>query len=117
MVIPVGVPVAFVRTIAEGVPRAGVTSVGEVLRTTPPVPVGTAARAVAMPVPSPTTPVEIGKPVPLVRTTAEGVPSAGVVSTGETAKTLEPVPVLSVSGPWSDPVVEQSSIDKKQVKK
>lgn len=36
---PDAVPVIFVPTRAEGVPSAGVTSVGEVLRTTLPVPV------------------------------------------------------------------------------
>jgi len=36
---PDAVPVIFVPTSAEGVPSAGVTSVGEVLRTTLPVPV------------------------------------------------------------------------------
>jgi len=35
------------------------------------------ARAVATPVPSPETPVEIGRPVPLVRVTEVGVPRIG----------------------------------------
>lgn len=48
-----------------------------------------AAAAVAAAVPPlatgnvPVTPVVSGSPVPLVRTTADGVPSAGVVNTGE----------------------------------
>ena len=43
-----GRPVAFVRTRAEGVPRAGVTRVGEVARTTSPVPVHVKREEVAM---------------------------------------------------------------------
>ena len=89
-----GSPVAFVSTSAEGVPSAGVTSVGEVERTTDPVPVD-----VVTPVPPlrtgsvPVTPVVSGKPVALVRTRAVGVPSAGVTSVGDVERTVEPVPV------------------------
>src|ERR1051325_828011 len=54
---------------------------------------------VAMFVASPLTPVVIGSAVPLVRLTADGVPRFGVTSTGELAKTLTPVPVLSLSAP------------------
>ena len=43
-----GSPVALVRTRAEGVPRAGVTRVGEVERTTSPVPVHVKREEVAM---------------------------------------------------------------------
>ena len=43
-----GSPVALVRTRAEGVPRAGVTRVGEVERTTSPVPVHVKRDEVAM---------------------------------------------------------------------
>ena len=50
-----GRPVAFVRTAADGVPRSGVTSVGEVFRTTEPVPV-----LVVTPVP----PFSTGRAVP-----------------------------------------------------
>ena len=49
--------------------------------------------AVPTPVPSPETPVEIGRPVPLVNTIAEGVPRAGVVNVGDVASTIEPEPV------------------------
>ena len=87
---PAAVPVTFVITPDVGVPRSGVTSVGEVAKTSAPVPVSsvTAAmrfalvgvpRKVATPAARPETPVEIGKPVALVRTAAEGVPNAGVV--------------------------------------
>lgn len=43
-----GSPVAFVRTSAEGVPSAGVTRVGEIERTTSPVPFHTKREDVAM---------------------------------------------------------------------
>jgi hypothetical protein len=46
-----GSPVALVRTAAEGVPRAGVTRVGEVALTKAPVPVGVPETYVAPSVP------------------------------------------------------------------
>lgn len=75
---PKAVPVMLVATMALGVPRLGVTNVGELANTSEPVPVSsvTAARKladegvpknVATPVPRPATPVEIGKPVALIR--------------------------------------------------
>jgi hypothetical protein len=45
----------------------------------------------------PVTPVVRGRPVALVKTAAEGVPSAGVTNVGEVAKTRAPVPVSSVT--------------------
>ena len=57
------------------------------------------AAAVVWPVPPlrigsvPVTPLESGKPVALVRTSAVGVPSAGVTSVGDVERTVEPVPV------------------------
>ena len=71
--VEIGSPVPFVSTTAEGVPRAGVTSVGDVAKTSAPVPVSSVTAAirfaldgvashVAIPVPKPLTPVEIGKP-------------------------------------------------------
>jgi len=100
-----GRPVALVKVALEGVPRAGVTKVGLVANTRAPDPVSSVmadarlaelgvARKVAMPVPRPDTPVEIGKPVAFVKVPEEGVPSAGVTSVGEVARTLLPVPVL-----------------------
>ena len=75
---PKAVPVAFVATRVVGVPKSGVTKVGDVANTSEPVPVSsvTAVRKladegvpknVATPVPSPATPVEIGKPVALIK--------------------------------------------------
>jgi hypothetical protein len=80
--------------------------VGPVPNTFAPVPVSSVkaaarfadvgvARNVATPVPKPDTPVEIGKPVPLVRVTEDGVPSAGVTRVGLVENTTEPVPVSS----------------------
>ena len=109
---PAAVPVMFVPTSAEGVPRAGVTSVGLVANTNAPVPVSSVtavrrfalegvARKVATPEPRPLTPVEIGRPVALVKVADDGVPSAGVTSVGDVANTAEPLPVSSVKAPES----------------
>jgi hypothetical protein len=101
-----GNPVAFVSTSADGVPKAGVTRVGEVPKTAKPVPVlvvraesklaeDGVARNVATPVPKPETPVEIGSPVRFVATPLEGVPSAGVTNVGLVARAnTVPVPVV-----------------------
>jgi hypothetical protein len=73
----------------------GLTNVGVFANTTPPVPVA----AEVEPVPPlavgsvPVTPVVKGRPVALVNTAAEGVPRAGVVKVGLTARTYAPVPV------------------------
>ena len=90
----------------KGVPD----SVGEVANTKAPLPVSfvTAAakladegvaKNVATPVASPLTPVEIGRPVPLVSVTDWGVPKIGVTSVGDVPNTLAPEPVSSVSAP------------------
>jgi hypothetical protein len=87
------------------VPNAGVTKVGLLANTKAPVPVSfvTAAarladegvaKKVATPAPRPDTPVLMGRPVALVRVTADGVPKAGVTKVGEVARTLLPEPVL-----------------------
>lgn len=44
----------------------------------------------------PVTPADNGNPVPLVNTTADGVPSAGVTNVGDVASTSAPLPVSSV---------------------
>lgn len=101
---PDAVPVMLVPTRAEGVPKAGVTKVGEVANTNEPEPVSSvtadaklaedgAPRNVATPEPSPSTPVLIGNPVPFVKTMAVGVPSAGVTNVGDVDSTTLPVPV------------------------
>jgi hypothetical protein len=102
---PAAVPVMFVPTKADGVPRAGVTSVGDVANTKEPEPVSSdtaeakfaelgVAKNVATPVPKPLIPVLTGSPVAFVNVTEVGVPNKGVISVGDVAKTLLPVPVL-----------------------
>ena len=89
-----GKPVKFVANPDAGVPKIGVTNVGDVDNTTFPVPVD-----VVTPVPPlvtgkvPDTPEARGKPVAFVNTTALGVPKAGVVKLGEDDNTTLPVPV------------------------
>jgi len=106
----VAVPVILVPTKALGVPRAGVTRVGDVANTLAPVPVSSVraaakfalvgvARKVATFVPNPDTPVEIGKPVALVKVALVGVPRIGVTKVGEVANTFAPLPVSSVKAP------------------
>jgi hypothetical protein len=101
---PEAVPVMFVPTRADGVPKAGVTKVGELANTKAPEPVSSdtaearladdgVAKNVATPVPRPETPVEIGRPVMLVATPEAGVPNAGVTNVGEFDNTTLPVPV------------------------
>jgi hypothetical protein len=96
--VAIGRPVAFVKVTLVGVPRTGVTKVGEVDNTLLPEPVFT-ARAVAMPVPRPDTPVAIGSPVAFVKVALVGVPRIGVTKVGEVANTAEPLPVSSVKAP------------------
>jgi len=95
--VEIGRPVPFVSVTADGVPRFGVVSAGDVERTTAPVPFAALPIAAATPVPRPDTPVEIGKPLPFVRVTAEGVPRFGDTSVGELDRTVEPVPVEEVA--------------------
>jgi hypothetical protein len=105
---PEAVPVMFVPTKADGVPRAGVTNVGEVAKTKEPVPVSSVTaeakladdgvpKKVATPVPKPLTPVEIGNPVAFVKVPEAGVPNAGVTKVGLFDRTTEPVPVEEVT--------------------
>jgi hypothetical protein len=100
-----GKPVRFVATPDVGVPRMGVTKVGEVAKTAEPVPVSSVkaerrlaelgvARKVATPVPRPYTPVAIGRPVAFVKVALVGVPRMGVTRVGDVASTLLPEPVL-----------------------
>lgn len=80
----IGSPVALVKTPEAGVPKSGVTRVGDVLRTTLPLPV-----LPVTPVPPfatgrvPVTPVAKGRPVTFASTPDAGVPSAGAVNTGD----------------------------------
>lgn len=96
---------AFVRTRADGVPSAGVTRVGEVANTAAPEPVLSVSAAarfaddgvpsqVEIPVPSPLTPVDIGRPVAFVSVPEAGVPRFGAINVGPLSTTnVVPVPV------------------------
>jgi hypothetical protein len=103
-----GNPVQLVRVPDVGVPRTGVTRVGDVANTLAPVPVSSVSAAakfedegvaknVATLAARPETPVEIGNPVQLVNVPDVGVPRIGVTRVGDVANTLAPVPVSSVS--------------------
>ena len=92
--------------VAEATPNTGVTRVGDVANTKDPVPVSSVtaviklaedgvAKNVATPAARPDTPVEIGRPVQLVRVPDEGVPKAGVTRVGDVANTKAPLPVSS----------------------
>jgi hypothetical protein len=104
----IGKPVALVRVADDGVPKAGVTKVGELANTKAPEPVSSdtaearladegVPRNVATPVPRPETPVEIGRPVRFVATPEAGVPKAGVTRVGLFDRTTDPVPVEEVT--------------------
>ncbi len=92
--------------VAVATPSTGVTSVGVLANTLAPVPVSSVSAAaklaeegvaknVAMLAAKPDTPVDIGKPVQLVRVPEPGVPNAGVMKVGELLNTKRPVPVSS----------------------
>ena len=89
-----GNPVQFINAPADGVPMFGVVRAGEVANTSAPDPVSSVialarfaldgvAKKVAIPVPRPDTPVEIGSPVQFISTPADGVPRFGVTSVGD----------------------------------
>ena len=94
----IGKPVQLVSVPADGVPKLGVTKVGEVESTLLPLPV-----EVVTPVPPlatgkvPVTPVVKGKPVQLVSVPADGVPKTGVTKVGEVDNTMLPLPVEVVT--------------------
>lgn len=103
-----GSPVQFANAPDVGVPKIGVTNVGEVAKTKAPDPVSSVtaeakfaedgvARNVAMPVPNPLTPVEIGSPVQLVSVPDDGVPNTGVTRVGDVARTIDPLPVVEAA--------------------
>lgn len=94
--------------VADATPRVGDTRVGLVANTSAPEPVSSVtaearlallgvARNVAIPVPRPLTPVEIGSPVQLVRVPEVGVPSTGVVNDGDVVMATLPDPLMVYS--------------------
>lgn len=100
----IGNPVQFVNVPDVGVPNNGVINVGDVAKTRFPVPVEVVIadnkfaedgvpKKVAIPVPNPLTPDDIGNPVQLVSVPDVGVPNNGVINVGEVAKTRLPLPV------------------------
>jgi hypothetical protein len=102
----IGRPVQFVKVPEVGVPKRGVTKVGEVAKTSAPEPVSSVtavaklalegvARKVDTFAPRPLTPVLIGRPVQFVSVPEVGVPKIGVTKVGEVANTKAPDPVSS----------------------
>ena len=84
---PEAVPVKFVATPLDGVPSAPLN-----VTNAPAEPTAT-PKAVATLVPSPDTPVDIGRPVQEVKVPEEGVPKTGVTKVGDVLNTLLPEPV------------------------
>ena len=93
--------------MADGVPRLGVTNVGEVANTNTPEPVSSVitvakfalegvARNVATPEPRTEIPVDTGRPVAEVNTAYEGVPILGVIKVGLFVKATVLDPLSSV---------------------
>ena len=106
----------MVNVALDGVPKAGVTKVGEVANTNEPDPVSSetalarlalvgVAKNVATPVPKPETPVLIGNPVVLVKTPLAGVPKAGAVNVGLVKVTPENVVTVAPKATLVDPIV------------
>ena len=90
LMLMLAVPVRFVTVPPLGVPNAPPLTTGA-----PAVPTLT-AKAVAMPVPRPETPVLMGRPVQLVRVPLDGVPRTGVVSVGLVSVLLVSVSVVAL---------------------
>jgi len=101
-----GSPVQLVKVPEVGVPNNGDTRVGVLANTLAPVPVSSVSAAAKLAedgvaknaatfAAKPDTPVEIGRPVQLVRVPEVGVPNNGVVRVGEVANTKRPLPVSS----------------------
>ena len=58
----------------------------------------------------PVTPVVSGRPVAFVNTAAVGVPSAGLTSVGDVAKTMLPEPVVVLPSAVTVPLVGNVSV-------
>jgi hypothetical protein len=104
---PVGYPVQLAKLPEVGVPRRGVTRVGDALRTTDPVPVEAVTpvpplatgRVPVTCVVKLTVPLKLAVvyPVQFVNTPDVGVPRRGVTRVGLVARTLAPEPVDEVT--------------------
>lgn len=90
--------------VADATPRIGVTNVGDVVRLIAPVPLTFVASAVAIPVPNPLTPVDIGSPVQLVKVPEVGVPRIGVTNVGEVVNDIAPLPLTLAASAVATPV-------------
>jgi hypothetical protein len=114
--------VQFVSVPLAGVPRAGVTKVGDVANTSAPDPVSSVtavarladdgvARNVATPAAKPLMPVLTGSPVQFVNVPLAGVPNAGVTNVGDVANTNAPEPVSSEITPANSADVVAAKAD------
>jgi hypothetical protein len=93
-----GRPVTLVITPEVGVPKIGVTRVGEVFSTLLPEPVLVVTPVPPLETPNvPVIPVDSGRPVAFVSIPDVGVPNAGVTRVGLVARTTDPVPVAVVT--------------------
>jgi len=97
-------PVQFDKLPLLGVPRAPLNV------TNAPAEPTLTARAVRTLVPVPIRPVEIGRPVAFVSVSAVGVPSAGVTSVGDVARTMLPEPVVVLPSAVTVPLVGNVSV-------
>ena len=110
----IGKPVAFVKLIAEGVPKLGVTKVGEVAKTKAPVPVSSeitpanSAEVVAAIIFNLSVVItkvfEVGIVVPFTLE-AVATPKTGVTKVGEVALTTSPLPVVAISSIIPEPLL------------
>jgi hypothetical protein len=107
MPVETGNPVQLVNVPELGVPRTGVTKVGDVANTSAPDPVSSVtavlrladdgvAKNVLTPVPNPLIPVLTGSPVQFVSVPEVGVPKIGVVKLGDVADKVTPLIVPPV---------------------
>ena len=115
----IGRPVAFVKVTEVGVPRTGVTNVGDVVAEIAPVPLRAEPKAVAMFAPSPLMPVDTGRPVAFVSVPLDGVPRAPPLTTTDPAvptltpsAVMTPVPVVTVEGaaPAPPPIIRALAV-------
>jgi hypothetical protein len=106
------------KDVPVATPMTGVIKVGVFANTNEPLPVSSViaanklalvgvAKYVATPVPNPLTPVEIGKPVPLVKVTDVGIPKIGVTNVGlvDNTKLPDPVDVVTPVPPLATAIV------------
>jgi hypothetical protein len=112
---PIFVKVQLLKIPDAGVPKAGVTRVGDVANTKFPEPVDVViaesklalegvANHVAIPVPKPDMPDDTGKPVQFVNVPDVGVPNIGVINVGEVVNDIAPEPLTLAAKAVATPV-------------